>query len=412
MQLKSGTQPTHIDYRDFDFAKSFGLAAPPAFPAEYNVDAQLWQPDQNAMGLPFGCTGFTQASLCEDEDGTQYDPAYIYRQTPPFDEGGRDIRKSLDFIRKNDLKKYLKGVVTGTKRTAYFNIRPMLPLDAFDAIRLAMFSTKDEKRAVSVGTPWFPEFENTDRGILPMPHSFDVTFAGASWHNWAIKGWKTIGDQPYLIGKSWQGADYGDAGFCYVSRSLINNLMAISGSAAFTVSKIAPDQVQRIDLDFFNKLMSIIYNLLASIIPSSPTPVIAPQEPKIEPTEEPTPTPISTPPMPKYLWGTPPEVRHSIRVICDEEGLTVEQKNTLCATIQCESGFKLDARNDNIKDGKVTSTDWGLCQWNSHYHAKEITPDEAVHNPEKAVRLMCHYWKRDQRKLWVCYLKNMYQQYM
>lgn len=143
--------------------------------------------------------------------------------------------------------------------------------------------------------------------------------------------------------------------------------------------------------------------------PSLPAPM--PQPPENLPVQPTPPAPEPSPPQ-KYLWDTTANVRHSIRVICDEEGLTVEQKNTLCATIECESGFKLDARHDNIVNGKVTSTDWGVCQWNSYYHGKEITPDEAVHNPEKAVRLMCHYWKRDERKLWVCYLKGMYEQYM
>jgi hypothetical protein len=261
--IQSGLNPIKPDHRDFDFHKSFGAAVPPTFPTEYNTDAGLWTPDQNAMALPFGCTGFTQASLCEDEDGTQYDPADVYDHTPPGTrDRGRDIRASLDVIRKNDLVEYLKGVKPGTHRTAYFNVRAYYPLDWFDAIRLAMLSTTQEKRAVSIGTPWFPDFENTDHGVLPMPLSFDVGLSGASWHNWKICGWKTIGDQPYLIGKSWQGEHYGDNGFCYLSRALINNLMSISGSAAFTVSKIAPQQIQLVDLSIVQTIVSYVRRLL------------------------------------------------------------------------------------------------------------------------------------------------------
>src|SRR4051794_39058246 len=125
MKLQNGLKPVRPDHRDFDFHKSFGTAIPPTFPTEYNTDANLWQPDQNAMGLPFGCTGFTQASLCEDEDGSKCDPAYIYDHTSPFvRDRGRDIRASLDVIRKNNLREYDTGhVAPGTQRTAYFNIR-------------------------------------------------------------------------------------------------------------------------------------------------------------------------------------------------------------------------------------------------------------------------------------------------
>lgn len=128
-----------------------------------------------------------------------------------------------------------------------------------------------------------------------------------------------------------------------------------------------------------------------------------------EPVIEPTPEPIA----PKYEWDTPEKARHSVRVICDEEGLTVAQKNELCATVQCESGFNIHTVHPNIgKDGKVHSTDYGICQWNDYYHGKEISPDEALHNPEKAVRLMCAYWKRGQGRLWVCYSKELYKKYL
>lgn len=126
--------------------------------------------------------------------------------------------------------------------------------------------------------------------------------------------------------------------------------------------------------------------------------------------------PIPTTPMekPTYIWSPPDLARHSVRVICDEEGLTVEQKNTMCATIGGESGWDITATNKNISPttGKVTSVDYGLCQWNNVYHGKEISPDEALNNPEKAARLMCAYWKRGQRDLWVAYKNGRYKQFL
>ncbi len=138
--------------------------------------------------------------------------------------------------------------------------------------------------------------------------------------------------------------------------------------------------------------------------------LIGPQLPKLrmpqsEPISEPTPPP-------KYLWNTALQAKHSLRVICDEEGLSLEQKNTMCATVMVESGFHINAINYNKKNGKVVSTDYGICQWNDYYHGKEISPNDALNNPEKAVRLMCHYWKLGRRNQWVAYSSKAYLKYL
>lgn len=143
-------------------------------------------------------------------------------------------------------------------------------------------------------------------------------------------------------------------------------------------------------MTWYQKLWELIIAILAV-----PTPLVPPPEP------------------PKYLWDTPSRAKHSLRVICDEMGMTLEQKNTMCATVMVESGFRINAVNYN-KDtkGKVLSTDWGICQWNDYYHGHEISPDEALTNPERAVRLMGEYWLRGQRTLWVAYSSGAYKKYL
>lgn len=117
------------------------------------------------------------------------------------------------------------------------------------------------------------------------------------------------------------------------------------------------------------------------------------------------------PPPPKYLWDTPEEARHSCRLIADEEGLTVDQKNLMSQVIHCESGYRIGAINENKKDGKTWSVDRGICQWNDYFHSKEISPGEALHDPEKSVRLMCKYVKAGQISQWSCHKLGLYKNY-
>ncbi len=124
-----------------------------------------------------------------------------------------------------------------------------------------------------------------------------------------------------------------------------------------------------------------------------------------------------------YKWDTPANVRKSIRMICDEEGLPIVRTNNIggkmyldkdiiCAVIQCESGFDTKRTNKN-KDG---TTDWGLCQYNDYWYIGKGKPiasiDEAMNNPEKCVRVMIQQYKKGRIKDWVCYSGNFYKKYL
>lgn len=116
-------------------------------------------------------------------------------------------------------------------------------------------------------------------------------------------------------------------------------------------------------------------------------------------------------------WADKAHARHNVRAICDLEGLTLDQKNTLTATLAVESGFDTHATHPNYAFHAsgvryLASTDFGICQWNDFYHGKEITPDEALNNPDKAVRLMCQYWKKGLMSQWVAYSSGLYKHYL
>ena len=110
--------------------------------------------------------------------------------------------------------------------------------------------------------------------------------------------------------------------------------------------------------------------------------VIPPMNPNI-------PLPVNPP---KYLWGNIAEVRHSIRLICDEEGMTLLQKNMCCDIASCESQFNPSVR------GRIDPRDRGLFQWNSRWHP-EIT-DEIAFDPEKNTRLACKAIKQGKTKIY------------
>lgn len=271
--IKHGINPIRKDHRDYDHHKTFGTAGfdVTTLPTDLNMDAGISMPNQNLPypefnipALPMGCTGYTQSELGQDEDGQLYNPRFTYDVTLK-DEGiagetqGCNIRDSLASTIQLGFQD-AQGAV-GNCRVAYFNIIAASPLDWFDAIRVAIFSTQQEKRSVSIGTPWYAEWESPTNGILPSPANIQ-NIAGLPWHNYKIAGWKTINGVPYLLVKSWQGAEYGDAGWAYMPRSVINSVMAVKGTGAFTLSRLAGVSPQPVDLGIVATLVSFIRNLL------------------------------------------------------------------------------------------------------------------------------------------------------
>ncbi len=135
------------------------------------------------------------------------------------------------------------------------------------------------------------------------------------------------------------------------------------------------------------------------------------------------PAPVDLPPEPqKYLFDTPQNSRHSIRVICDEMGLSVYNKNVITACIEQESGFYnykdgKPVHRDNYYKGKLSSTDWGICQINDtptwHIGPGLAFPsvDYVLANPEEAVRYMVRMLKAGKIKLWVSYSSGEYEKY-
>jgi hypothetical protein len=258
--LKNGTKPTRIDHRDYGHFQTFGEIVPATFQDSYSTENGLWIPNQDTtnifngvtiVAMENGCTDFTSADVTNDILGALFaNPTAIEAVDHANALGGIDVRSALN------------AAVSLKWITAYFNIQPR-SLDFFDSIRLAMVSGIPEKRSVSIGTPWYPEFEmqglgngkTTSDGILQTPSNITPN-SNDTWHNHKICGWKTINGVAYLVSKSWQGPGYGDGGYCYWSRALFNSVMTVPGTIAFTTTRGTLPPVATISSSLFQWLLS------------------------------------------------------------------------------------------------------------------------------------------------------------
>lgn len=255
--MHHGARPLKPDHRDYDLHKSFGSVAPASFPAEYLTDAKLNMPDQNADGLPYGCTDYAQAELADDiVRQLAYSARQLEAVTHASALGGLDIRSSL------------KAAKALAWITAFFNVQATRDLDFFDAIRLAMLSGAPEMRSVSWGCPWFSEWEQAaypvDNRSGIMPNLKSLSISGIPWHNSAFVGWTTINGVSYLINKSWQGTHVGVGGYLYFPREVVNNVMRISGTCAFTATNIPldPQDIRTISISTVQWVASLLRNLI------------------------------------------------------------------------------------------------------------------------------------------------------
>lgn len=271
---KNGVKMVKKDHRDYSLHRTFGGVSP-SF-VECNFDAGLTNRDQVADGLPNGCTGYTNSDIAGDEDRAVYVPKYSYDMTlvmegitpsnPQFEQVGCDIRKALSSTIVYGLQKQGEGpeLALNHRRGAYYNVELVGGLDWFDSIRYAL---QINQISISLATPWFAKFALPVNGIIQAPPSYDVTFA--SWHNHKVCGWKSINGVPYLIDKSWQGSGYGDNGFVYFPREVINQIMSINGSGAFTIAPFNSTNLQTVRLTIFETIASYFRMITALLAKSA-----------------------------------------------------------------------------------------------------------------------------------------------
>lgn len=159
------------------------------------------------------------------------------------------------------------------------------------------------------------------------------------------------------------------------------------------------------------------------------------QSPPAQPVATPVPAaPVAYPDArvqpPALLWDTPEHAWHSVRVLCDNAGLSLKKtilvdgmlyapKDILCSCIFQESGFDNRAVHKNAH-----TTDYGICQFNDGKNPKTGVPywigpgalfstsQDVYDNPERAVKTMIECYKEGNLKLWASYSTGANKQWL
>lgn len=150
--------------------------------------------------------------------------------------------------------------------------------------------------------------------------------------------------------------------------------------------------------------------ILEGMKPATSSP--APKPTPTTPTQAPAPVnPDALNPWDQSIAGN----EHNVRALCDLAALALLGKNIITACVEIESNFQnyyIGTTNPvihrNILNGKVESTDWGICQWNDFYHigaGKDFASTDAVMaNPTAAVNKMIAYYKAGRINQWSSYV--------
>lgn len=281
IKQNKGYSPGKKSRRDYQLHKTFGAPALTELPASYAADNNNF-PDQGPTDL---CTAYTVTDIACDEKGIAYSPDFNFSMSKlisgdPPSTYGSDLRTAFLVPSKSGLLPQAKAMFSWQNNGRDFiadpkNWRPEdldeaqktklamfaidFPYDVFDSIRSALWLTRNERRSIGVGTRWYDEWNSVgSSGIIPSKYQNFITY-----HAYAIKGWKTIQGVPYLIAKEWEGKGFGDDGFVYFPREVVNK--EFTDAEIYTLKNIDDSveiQTNENALDFIVSLVKQIINLL------------------------------------------------------------------------------------------------------------------------------------------------------
>lgn len=377
-----------------------------------------WIKDQRATDF---CAAYASASVREDTEGIELNPlmtwAYAAYLRGDWKNWGMDLenmRKAVckfGFIEEKDAPfkveekdrnflaqienypKELKEKAAQHKAQSGFWIG--YSPNFFDAIRIALWQNKNNDLTVLTGCDFKFSWLQKEKGIINDYNKKEQELG----HAIKFYDWKQINGEDYLITQLSNGM-IGDNGIMYFSRNIVNSSLFRFDGLMFIDEN--PNIVKKSQWSLISQILDKLEKILKLMFKQTEEIQKKIMDKNIEDAiiEEAIKTPE-----PKYNWDNPQNVRKSIRIICDEEGLTLKQKNEITETINCESGFKTNAVNKNTNG----TSDYGIIQANSYWYIGKGKPipsiEVALNDPTFCVRIMARAFKNGRAKDWICYRK-------
>lgn len=224
---------------------------------DFDLGRNLPLQDQEKDNAPYECVGYTQAHILSSIFNTPFSPDFSYAAARYVAGDGKEGTQGTSFHAGMDAIVALGGLwkslevfsasthgeayvsdwnnwLDSLKKTALGQVQNGVRnvLGNGDAFQSILSATYQGGIPISIGSPWFLEWETNQNGIVQTPV---LNGNYPSWHNYTIDGKTTINGVPYLIVYSHQGNRVGDGGKLYFSREVINAALTVQGSGALAI---------------------------------------------------------------------------------------------------------------------------------------------------------------------------------
>lgn len=270
------------DLRDFQWHKKFGAVS--ELPTQ---DFDVWEPlttfDQGANDL---CTDYSTIGAAEAQFSQILDVCFQRAAhnevagTPGYIGGADPKQAALAVIKVGaipqsiapfnlndspssyaDISKYPQNIINeagADKEFSLYQITPNNGMDLFDSIRSALWQSYQStfKAPVMVGTEWQADWLRQPGGII---NQNDPEY-GYTDHAFVFTGQKTINGILYLKAHLSSGTEWGDQGFFYFTREIVNLFIYAQAFAPGSPSDYKAQQ-----WTILQKIYDILISLLAKI---------------------------------------------------------------------------------------------------------------------------------------------------
>lgn len=417
MEVTHGLKKLQRDGKEFRVGALFQLPKIEELPKSFS----LGTPFIEYQGDTDFCSGYATCGASGFQEGVRLNGQWSFAVSKmisgDIDAFGQDLKTACkvhtqygavetkgEVDNPRDIKSYSPDLFTEAlkhKKQTYLEVASFS--DHFDTIKKFIWRFRDEKRAVVIGV----EFG------WPLTQVYMDTPVTGGGHAMYIIGWDMINFKDYLVVVNSYGEQAGQKGLHYFGRDVINTYVQDYGAFAFVDMpredvQYALDNNFKVDAgNWLSKLFKALAAFLKDLI-TTPQLTIQEKIDVIQTVQDNLPKPVEAPIVHSTAWcgGTLEERKAMFALankVCDEEGLFPSMKRELQATICGESGWNQWAENKNANG----TGDFGIAQLNTATYLKDnnMTPQEALDNPEKCLHIMAKAFKAGRKGNWFgCYM--------